>query len=506
MRRPAALRWVGAAVLVGLLAVGPAEPVPPPPRPVVPTVAPAPATPQPLPDLTGVPAAWQLTDPGPEHAIEGYADRVSVHPGESFRLFVSTSSPSWTVTAFRIGDYPGTGGARIWASPPQPGVVQAPPSVQPPRNTVVAPWQPSLTVGTTRWPPGDYLLRLDGSAGAQQFVPLTVASPDNTGRIVIVNAVTTWQAYNRWGGYSLYASGTGRFEDRSRGVSFDRPYQAKDMQGAGDFLFFERALVQFAETLGIPLGYAADVDLHADPHLLDGARAMVTLGHDEYWSQQERDSATAARDRGVNLAFLGGNEIYRHIRFEDSPLGSNRVEVDYKSFDEDPASKTDPPEATTQWRNAPYPRPESVLLGNFYECNPVQADMVAADQGNWLLSGIVSDGQVLPGMIGNEYERVDLRVPTPRPIEVLFHSPVTCGGRPDFADATYYTTPSGAAVFSAGTQYWICGLEPACDPANAPVVDAITTRLLRAFAEGPTGAAHPAVDNLDRLGIRPPGS
>jgi hypothetical protein len=131
--------------------------------------------------------------------------------------------------------------------------------------------------------------------------------------------------------------------------------------------------------------------------------------------------------------------------------------------------------------------------------------MVAADQANWLLSGIVADGQVLPGMVGNEYERVDLRVPTPRPIEVLFHSPVTCGGRPDFADATYYTTPSGAAVFSAGTQYWICGLDPACDPVNSPVIDAITTRLLTAFAHGPAGAAHPAVDNLDRLGIRPPG-
>jgi len=259
------------------------------------------------PDLPAVPAAWQLTDPGPEHAIEGYADRVSVHPGDAFRLYVSTTSPTWTVTAFRIGDYPGTGGARIWASPPQPGVVQPPAVVQAPRNTVVAPWQPSLTVGTTRWPPGDYLLRLDGSTGAQQFVPLTVATPDNTGRIVIVNAVTTWQAYNRWGGYSLYASGTGRFEDRSRAVSFDRPYQAKDMQGAGDFLFFERPLVQFAERLHLPLGYATDVDLHADPHLLDAARAVITLGHDEYWSQAERDAVTAARGRGVNLAFLGGN-------------------------------------------------------------------------------------------------------------------------------------------------------------------------------------------------------
>jgi hypothetical protein len=464
---------------------------------------PTPSTAQPA--MTGAP--WQITDPGPEHAIEGYADHVSVHPGDQVRLFVSTTAPTFTVTAFRIGDYPPTGGARFWASAPQAGHPQPAAEVQQPRNTVVAPWQPSFTVGTTGWPPGDYLIRLDASTGPQQFIPLTVATPDNTGRIVIVNAVTTWQAYNRWGGYSLYTSPSGRMADRARAVSFDRPYQAKDMQGAGDFLIFERPLVQFAERSGLPLGYATDADLAANPHLLDGARAMITLGHDEYWSQEMRDNATAARDRGVNLAFLGGNEIYRHMRFEPSTLGPDRVEVDYKSFTEDPVHTTDPAAATTEWRNPPDPRPESVLLGNFYQCNPAQADMVAVDPGNWLLSGVVQGGQVLPGLIGNEYERVDLRVPTPRPIEVLFHSPVTCQGRHDHSDATYYTTSSGAGVFSAGTQYWICGLEPGCQGHDSSaVVDAITTRLLTAFAQGPAGSAHPAQDNLAPLGIAPPGT
>lgn len=456
----------------------------------------------PAPAPLGAPAQWQLTHPGQEHAIEGYADHVSVHPGEPVQLFVSTSAPRFTATAFRIGNYPPTGGTRIWVSSPQPGLRQAAAQVQQPRHTVVAPWQPSLTVDTTGWAPGDYLIRLDASTGPQQFVPLTVATPDNTGRIVIVNAVTTWQAYNRWGGYSLYASPSGSMADRANADSFDRPYQAKDMQGAGDFLIFERPLVQFAERSGLPLGYATDVDLAEDPHLLDGARAMVTLGHDEYWSQEERDNATAARDRGVNLAFLGGNEIYRHFRFEPSGWGADRIEVDYKSFARDPIHTTDPTAATTQWRSPPDPRPESVLLGNFYQCNPAHADMVVADSANWLLSGLLQDGQVLPGLIGNEYERVDLRVPTPRPIEVLFHSPVTCQGRHDFSDATYYSAPSGAGVFSAGTQYWICGLEAGCQGHDSSAaIDAITSRLLTAFAEGPAGRIHPAQDNLAQLGI-----
>jgi len=210
-------------------------------------------------------------------------------------------------------------------------------------------------VPTAGWAPGDYMIRLDGDNDAQQFVPLTVRTPSNTGRIVVINAVTTWQAYNRWGGYSLYDSPSGRKADRSRAVSFDRPYQSDTMAGAGDFLYFELPFVRFAEASGNALGYATDVDLHADPHLLDGARAVITLGHDEYRSAAMRNNVVHARDGGVNLAFLGGNEIYRHIRLDPTPLGTDRLETDYKSFTEDPASKTDPLAATQEWRSPPPP-------------------------------------------------------------------------------------------------------------------------------------------------------
>ena len=471
----------------------------PPVRPPAPPATAPPSAPQ------GTPG-WEITHPGPPHAIEGFADRTSVEPGAPVRLFVSTTATQYTVTAFRMGSYRGSDALQVWKSASLAGSVQPAAVVQQPTRTVVAPWRASLDLPTRDWPPGDYLLRLDGDNEAAQFVPLTVRSPSNAGKIVLINAVTTWQAYNEWGGYSLYTSPNGSKAARSRAVSFDRPYQAKDMQGAGDFLYFELPLVRFAESLGVPLGYATDADLHADPHLLDGARAVVTLGHDEYWSTAMRENTTTARDQGVNLAFLGGNEIYRHIRFAPTDLGPGRLEIDYKSFAEDPYRQTDPLEATPEWRSPPFPRPESVLLGNFYHCNPVKGALVAADADSWLLSGIVHNGQSLPGLVGNEYERVDLAVPTPRPIQVLFHSPVTCGGRADFADASYYTTPSGAAVFSAGTQYWICALDAGCpedhaDPVAHTAITAITERLLRAYAAGPAGNAHPARDNLAALNV-----
>ncbi|WP_345610050.1 N,N-dimethylformamidase beta subunit family domain-containing protein [Pseudonocardia adelaidensis] len=500
--------FVGIAGLAAMAVLAAGCAAAPPARPDTPEQPAAPAPSTPSPGQAGTPD-WQVTRPGPEHAIEGFADRTSVAPGQPVRLFVSTTTSSYTVTAFRIGAYTASDALEVWASPPQPGRVQPAPFVDPPRNTVVAPWSPSLTVSTDRWQPGDYLFRLDADDGSQRFVPLTVRTPSNAGRVLIVNAVTTWQAYNQYGGYSLYKGPDGRRESRARAVSFDRPYEAHFL-GAGQFLQFELPALRVAERAGVPLGYATDIDLHADPHLVDGAAAVLTLGHDEYWSPAMRRSITAARDGGVNLAFLGGNEVYRRIRFEASSLGENRVEVNYKSAAEDPAARTAPAEVTSDWRQPPDAQPESELTGNYYGCFPGRAALVVADPGSWLLQGLVSAGEAFPDVVGIEYAKVDLSVPTPRPLQVLFHSPVVCGStkRAEFSDAVYYSTPSGAGVFSTGTQDWVAGLDPAGIGGGnggrvAQVLGAVTTRMLQQFAAGPAGRAHPAVDNLARLGIGP---
>jgi hypothetical protein len=82
---------------------------------------------------------WQLTHPGPEHAIEGLADHTSVLPGQPVELFVSTGSPTFTVTAYRMGAYLGSEAHQVWASDPQPGTRQPPPAVDPGTHTVTAP-------------------------------------------------------------------------------------------------------------------------------------------------------------------------------------------------------------------------------------------------------------------------------------------------------------------------------------------------------------------------------
>lgn len=465
------------------------------------------ATPPPTPPLHPV-VDWSVHDPGPADAIEGYADAVSVLSGTPVRLFVSTTAPRYHVVALRMGYYPGSWAAEIWQSPQQPGHVQAPVRTLPATLTPTAPWHPSLTVSTTGWPDGDYLFRLDASTGYSRYIPLTVRSSSTAGRVVILNAVTTWQAYNAWGGRSLYLGPSG-YGSRARAVSFDRPYGYGD--GAADFVGNELPLVILAEKLRLPLAYETDVDLDERPGLLTGARAVFSLGHDEYYSAAMRAALTRARSAGTNLAFLGANAIYRHIRFAPTALGADRLEIDYKNFQEDPVHLSDPAAATgPAWRSPPDPLPESVLTGTYYQCNPVRVDMVVAAPDSWLLHGIVTAGEHLHGLVGSEYDAVDPSTPTPQPIEVLFHSPLHCPSGLPYSDATYYTTSSGAAAFDSGTSSWECALavflcaRGSGDAQAQRVVTAVTTRLLEAFAAGPAGLAHPAVQNLSGLRIPTP--
>jgi hypothetical protein len=472
------------------------------PAPPVPTrgeqAPPSPAAPT----LSLMPTAdWHTASP-PGTRIEGYADRTSVLPGASVGLRVAATAASFTVSAFRMGSYGFEQAALAWQGGPYPLVAQPDPAFAPDTRTVTAPWQQATTVTATDWPPGAYLLRLQGADGAQSYVPLTVRSPTTAGRIVLVQAVTTWQAYNSWGGWSLYHGPDGQGESRAYAVSFDRPYG--EQAGAGDFLGNELPLVTFAEKLGIPLGYATDVDLHDDPGLLAGAFAVVSPGHDEYYSTAMRDALTAARDAGTNIFFLGANAVYRHIRLSPTDVGADRLETDYKDAGLDPVTRTDPAESTAQWRRPPLNRPESDLVGGFYQCNPGQANLVVAPTLSWLTDGMgLQPGQELGAIVGPEYDRVDLRVPTPHPLQVLFHSPIRCtgqGGIDDASDVTYYTTPSGAAVFDSGTSKWECALDDqACgtgwgDPATFQVVREVTRRLLMAASLGSIGTTHPAVD------------
>jgi hypothetical protein len=422
-----------------------------------------------------------------------------VQRGDSVVLYVSTTAPTYAVELYRMGYYGGTGARLVWTSPAQNGQVQPEAVVTPDINMVHTSWAPSLTVRIDpSWPPGDYLFKLVSANGPQSYVPLTVRDDASHSALLIQNSVTTWQAYNLWGGYDLYegAAGNGStFADRSRVVSFDRPYRIGD--GSGDFLGNEFPFVSLVESLGLDVSYETDVDLHEHPERLLQHKAFISLGHDEYWSTAMRVGVEAARDEGVNVAFLGANAVFRRIRLQPSPLGPDREEVNYKDGREDPLFGIDDANVTADWPSPPAARPESTLTGETYQCNPVKADFVVTKPSSWVFAGTgLTAGSKIKGLVGSEYDGYDPYAPGPKNVEIMAHSPLRCRGKPGYSDLTYYAAPSGAGVLDTGTNLWVPKLS---DPTTATMVGQITENILTAFAAGPAGLRYPSVANYATL-------
>jgi hypothetical protein len=447
---------------------------------------------------------WDITQLGAPHAMLGYAGQDSVLPGEPVTVYASTTARSFTVSAFRLGWYRGDLARLVWRSGTVRGHRQRHPSRSAQTNTIETDWGPSLTVPTDGWPDGSYLLRLDAESGAQRFVPVTIRSAVTAGKVVIKNSVATWQAYNTWGGYDLYngPGGLADYNNRSLAVSLDRPF---DQTGAFMFLYHERKLIELAERRGLPLAYVTSMDIATDPHLLDGASALFSLGHDEYWSPPERAHVTAARDAGVNIAFLGANCMFRRTRLASTRLGQHRKVICYKtSYLEDPMYGKDSTLVTSDWREPPDPDPESSLTGTLYESNPTSADFVVASPNAWMFAGTgVQKGTRFRGLVGIEYDRVNPDSPVERPIQVLSHSPLNCRGVNSYGDSAYYTHHSGAGVFNAGTMRWVASFggihQYGLDRRTARFTKRVTTNVLHAFADGPAAAKYPAHDNLDAM-------
>jgi hypothetical protein len=386
----------------------------------------------------------------------------------------------------------------VWQSRDQAGHLQLLPFVDRVTHMAEARWTSPLAVtvdGT--WPPGAYLIVLVSSLGARYYVPLTVRDDTSRSALLLVDATTTWQAYNTWGGCSLYACPAAAGHARATVVSFDRPYAQND--GSADFLDHELPLVSFVERLGLDVTYVTDVDLDRDPSLTLAHRGVLSLGHDEYYSTAMRQSLESARNAGVNLAFLGANAVYRHVRLEPSWDGRpRRREVDYRST-ADPGAAHDPMAATVQWRDPPLRDPENALIGIQYGCAPMQGDLRVVDPSNWLLAGSgTSAGAVYPGLVANEFDTFTPNDKSPPDLELLADSPVRCLGHLAYADMSWYSAPSGAGVFATGTIHWICNLDATC---GGPVqeqafVERVTLNLLAGFAAGPAGRAHPSVGNV----------
>lgn len=460
---------------------------------------------------------WWISTPQQPRSIEGFTDHVSAVQGDEVTAFVNTAAASFHVEAYRMGFYQGIGGRLVWRSGEVPGTQQPPPVVVPTVNTIQCHWTPSMrfTVGTD-WPPGTYLLKLVGITGEQQFVPLCVRDDTSHAALVVQDSVTTWQAYNRWGGNSLYYGNPGgqlsfvhqpgptsTFSARARIVSFDRPYDWDWASGAADFVGNELPVVYDVERLGLDVTYWTDLDFHLRPALLANHRVLFSLGHDEYWSLPMRDGATRALQGGTNLAFLGANACYRQIRVQDSPVGPNRLEVCYKDAAEDPLYGVDNAEVTgPSWVSPPTNWPESELIGAMYQDIGANADMVIWDASHWTLAGTgLSDGQHLHKVVQGEFDRYDAAFSSPANVDVVAHSLIANRGG-NYSDVTWYTAAGGGGVFDSGNATWVGSISnnlgfptdivPAAHPGVTAPLLRVMQNLYSVLGAGPAGATHPS--------------
>lgn len=445
--------------------------------------------------------------------IEGFADTTSARPGQTVSLYVATAAPTWHVEAYRMGFYGGTLGRLIWRSDEleQPWQFEEP-SMERETRMHVSNWAAatSFTVDDT-WPPGSYLLKLVSSAGGAHYVPLTVRRDECSASLVVVSAVTTWQAYNPWGGRSLYENfGAGSRFDRSKVVSFDRPYDLAYNWGSADFLTHELPLIALIEELGIDTAYATDIDLHTSglgenderDAVFANRSALLTTGHDEYYSRGMRTCLERARDAGINLAFFGANAVYRHVRLEPNEDGlPYRQMANYRSINDDPLSKTDPMEATVQWRNAPLNAPESELIGVQYFAAGISANLRVVNPSNWVFADTdARNGQAFRNLVSIETDGLGPPGREPENLEVLATGPVYYNDSVYNHAMTYYSHPSGAGIIATGTIAWINALDAEVwsDEVTTKFVRTATANILRAFAAGPCGAAHPSTGNAGR--------
>ncbi len=458
---------------------------------------------------------WMLQLPGFFRAddvnkqIKGYASATSVNKGGSITFYATvTPAQTYTIDIYRMGYYQGLGGRLMQHIGPNAGIQQPACPTDATTGMIACAWSPgaSITIPTT-WTTGVYLAFLTNAAGFQNYVPFVVRDDASHSALLYQQSVNTAQAYNNYPndsltGKSLYdfssnGAATAAGSKRAVKVSFDRPYSNA---GDGDFLSWEVYTVQWMEQNGYDVSYSTDVDTHANGAALLNHKALLAVGHSEYWSKPMRTAVETARDAGINLAFISADSVDWQVRFEPSPAtaAANRVMVCYKSKTVDPVQG---PTTTVEWSDPFINLPEQPLVGVMFAAQNVAgfadppASYVVANANNWVYAGTgVANGTAIPLIVGYEVDGFNSAFPSPLAnpgtYTLLSNSPtidVNNGNAPVVGNSSVYQAPSGAWVFATASMDWSWGLSrPGFADAR---VQAITANVLNRFV----GTTRPTV-------------
>src|SRR5215217_5728776 len=333
----------------------------------------------------GNPASEWDVDGAGDASIQGFATDIGVDKGQAVSFKVKTPSDDYRLDIYRLGYYGGLGARKITTVQPSASLPQNQPDCLTEGATglvdcgnwaVSASW--AIPAGAVS---GIYIARLvredGGSAGRASHVVFVVRDDTGSSAVLFQTADTTWQAYNSYGGNSLY---TGAPVGRAYKVSYNRPFNTRGSGGGPreSYLFnAEYPMVRWLERNGYGVSYTTGVDSDRRGAEIREHKVFVSVGHDEYWSGQQRANVEAARDAGVHLAFFSGNEVFWKTRWENSIDGSSTPHRTLVSYKETHANaKIDPsPAWTGTWRDPRFSppsdggRPENALTGTLFMVN-----------------------------------------------------------------------------------------------------------------------------------------
>lgn len=450
---------------------------------------------------------WSVGGSG-DATIQGFATDMSVNAGQTINFKINTTATAYSIGIFRIGYYGGLGARKVASVIPSAKLPQTQPACLTDAATklydcgnwaVSASWTaPSTAVS------GVYLaLLIRSDTGGASQIMFVVRNDASASAVVFQTADESWQAYNPYGGHSLYG-GLNTFDltNRAYKVSYNRPFNSLNLESQSWFMYAEYPMVRWLEANGYDLSYISSVDAARNGALIKNHKLYLSVGHDEYVSGPKRAAVEAARDAGVNLAFFSGNEFFWKTRWENSTDGTNtpyRTLVCYKetlSANSNPVATPavdplDPPTWTGTWRDPSKSppsdggRPENALTGQLFRVNGPGTDntnlsiKIPAAQGKmrfWRNTQVAAQaaGQTWslpPATLGYEWDAEEDNGFRPAGLFDLSTATYNLtsdylqdyGGLYGAGTATHhmslYRAPSGALVFGAGTVQWSFGLD-----------------------------------------------
>ena len=400
--------------------------------------------------------------------IEGYCSHASVRAGDILQVFVSTNpAADFTLDLYRLGYYGGAGGRLIQHFGPLSGRTQPDPPIGEKRLRDCV-WEPSLEIPIPAdWPSGVYLGKLTESREQLQSYVIFIIRDERPASIVFQCSDNTWQAYNRWPSqFSLYDNGEHQWWwGGGVAISYNRPYgkycqifDAPLSTGSGEFLLWEFPVAYWLEQHGYDVTYISNLDTHADHATLLRGKALLSVGHDEYWSIEMFNHVKAAIAAGVSVAFLSGNAVCGRVSVgPDTKARAQRVLERIDLF-----GPRDTDFRFQAIHTLPHVSPHANTLIGAHSTGPVTggADWICLLPDHWLFADTgMKQGDSIPGLVGWEWHGDPAREISG--LEIVATGPTqSAPGKPNGGQytATLYPGPKGNFVFNASTIWWGDGL------------------------------------------------